>query len=157
MAALRSDRSDIKGEHANEKTTLIILFATAVSFAQQPGAAPASKAKILTRAEFDALLATPGRVLMIDVRRPTEIAQNGGFPVFLNIQANDLEKHLAEIPKDKPLILVSNHAHRGGIAADLLESKGFKIAGAIGAQVYESEGGKLIKYPPEKPAAEEKK
>lgn len=136
-----------------KKLILMILFAAAVSFAQQPGAAPASKAKILTRAEFDALLATPGRVLVIDVRRPSEIAQNGGFPVFLNIQANDLEKHLAEIPKDKPLILVSNHAHRGGIAADLLESKGFKIAGAIGAQVYESEGGKLIKYPPEKPAA----
>jgi rhodanese-related sulfurtransferase len=77
--------------------------------------------------------------------------------VYLNIQANDLEKHLAEIPKDKPLIMVSNHAHRAGIAADLLESKGFKIAGAIGAQVYESEGGKLIKYPPEKPAANAEK
>jgi rhodanese-related sulfurtransferase len=136
-----------------KKLVLLILLAAAVSFAQQPAAAPASKAKVLTRAEFDALLATPGRVLLIDVRRPTEIAQNGGFPVFLNIQADDLEKHLAEIPKDKPLILVSNHAHRAGIAADLLDSKGFKIAGAIGAQVYESEGGKLIKYPPEKPAA----
>ena len=127
------------------KLILLILLAAAVSFAQQPGAASASKAKVLTRAEFDALLAKPGSVLLIDVRRPTEIAQNGGFPVFLNIQANDLEKHLAEIPMDKPLILVSNHAHRAGIAADLLESKGFKIAGAIGAQVYESDGGKLIK------------
>jgi len=135
------------------KLVLLILLATAVSFAQQPGAEPASKAKILTRAEFDALLATPGRVLLIDVRRPTEIATNGGFPVFLNIQADDLGKHLAEIPKDKPLILVSNHAHRAGIAADLLDSKGFKIAGAIGAQVYESQGGTLIKYAPEKPAA----
>jgi rhodanese-related sulfurtransferase len=98
-------------------------------------------------------MAKPGSVLLLDVRRPTEISQNGGFPVFLNIQADDLEKHLAEIPKGKPLVLVSNHAHRAGIAADLLESKGFKIAGAIGAQVYESEGGTLIKYPPEKPAA----
>jgi rhodanese-related sulfurtransferase len=135
-----------------KKLIPLILLVAAVSFAQQP-AAPASKAKILTRAEFDTLLATPGRVLLIDVRRPTEIAQNGGFPVFLNIQADDLEKHLAEIPKDKPLVLVSNHAHRAGIAADVLESKGFKIAGAIGAQVYESEGGTLIKYAPEKPAA----
>lgn len=134
------------------KLFLLILLASAVSFAQQPSADPASKAKILTRAEFDALLATPGRVLLIDVRRPTEIAMNGGFPVYLNIQAADLEKHLAEIPRDKPLILVSNHAHRAGIAADLLESKGFKIAGAIGAQVYESEGGTLVKYAPEKPA-----
>ena len=136
-----------------KRLVLLILLAAAVSFAQQPGAEPASKAKILTRAEFDALLASPGRVLLIDVRRPTEIAQNGGFPVYLNIQAADLEKHLAEIPKDRPLIVVSNHAHRAGIAADLLASKGFKIAGAIGAQVYESEGGTIVKYPPEKPAA----
>ncbi|HEX4642215.1 MAG TPA: rhodanese-like domain-containing protein [Candidatus Acidoferrales bacterium] len=135
------------------KLVSLILLAAAVSFAQQPAAEPPAKAKILTRAEFDKLLATPGRVMLLDVRRPTEIAQNGGFPVFLNIQADDLEKHLAEIPRDKPLILVSNHAHRGAIAADLLASKGFKIAGAIGAQVYESEGGTLVKYPPEKPAA----
>jgi rhodanese-related sulfurtransferase len=135
-----------------KKLVLMILLASAVSFAQQPGAASASKAKILTRPEFDALVAAPGRVLLLDVRRPTEIAMNGGFPVFLNIQADDLEKHLAEIPKGVPLILISNHAHRAGIAADLLDSKGFKIAGAMGAQVYESEGGKLIKYAPEKPA-----
>jgi rhodanese-related sulfurtransferase len=136
------------------KLILLMLLASAVSFAQQqPAAGPVSKAKILTRVEFDALLATPGRVVLVDVRRPTEIAANGGFPVYLNIQADDLEQHLAEIPRDKPLILVSNHAHRAGIAADLLESKGFKIAGAIGAQVYESEGGKLIKYAPEKSAA----
>ena len=138
------------------KLLLLILLASAVSFAQQPGAAQAPKAKILTRAEFDALLATPGRVLLIDVRRPTEIAMNGGFPVYLNIQAADLEKHLAEIPTDKPLVMVSNHAHRAGLAADLLESKGFKIAGAIGAQVYESQGGALIKYELPKPAAEMK-
>jgi rhodanese-related sulfurtransferase len=140
-----------------KKVVLLMLFAAAVSFAQQQDAGPASKAKILTRQEFDALLATPGRVLLLDVRRPTEIATNGGFPVYLNIQAADLERHLAEIPKDKPIVTVSNHAHRAGIAADLLESKGFKIAGAIGAQVYESEGGKLVKYEPLKPAADEKK
>ena len=137
-----------------KRLVLLIFLVAAVSFAQQ---APFSKAKILTRAEFDALLAKPGSVLLIDVRRPTEIAQNGGFSVYLNIQANDLEKYLAEIPRGKPLITISNHAHRAGIAADLLASKGFKIAGAIGAQVYESEGGHLIKYPPEKPAANAEK
>jgi len=128
---------------------LVLLFA-AVAVAQQP-AANTSKAKVLSRAEFDSLMATPGRVLLLDVRKPTEISQNGGFPVYLNIQADDLEKHLAEIPKDRPIITVSNHAHRAGIAADLLAGKGFKIAGAIGAQVYESDGGKLVKYPPLKP------
>lgn len=139
------------------RLVLLVLLASAVTFAQQAPSAPASQAKILTRAEFDALLAKPGSVLLIDVRRPTEIAQNGGFPVYLNIQADQLEKRLAEIPRGVPIVTVSNHAHRAGIAADLLASKGFKIAGAIGAQVYESEGGHLIKYPPEKPAANAEK
>src|ERR1700684_1075432 len=85
---------------AMKRLVLLILLASAVSFAQQPGAEAPSKTKILTRAEFDALLSTPGKVVLLDVRRPTEIAANGGFPVFLNIQAADLEKHLAEIPKD---------------------------------------------------------
>ena len=52
---------------------------------------------------------------------------------------------------------VSNHANRAGSAADLLEDKGFKIAGAIGAQVYESDGGKLLKYAPPKPAPGDQK
>ena len=140
-----------------EKLSILILLAAAAAFGQQPAAAPAAKAKVLTRAEFDQLLATPGRVLLLDVRSPAEIAQNGGFSVYLNIQAADLAKHLAEIPKDRPIVTVSNHAHRAGIAADLLASKGFKIAGAIGAQVYESEGGKLLKYgPPSAAGAQEK-
>ena len=87
---------------------------------------------------------------------PRKLRRTADFRLLLNIQAADLEKHLAEIPRGKPIVTVSNHAHRAGIAADLLESKGFKIAGAIGAQVYESQGGTLIKYAPEKPAANKK-
>lgn len=137
-----------------KRLILLVLLASAVIYARPQAENAPAKAKIFTRAEFDQLMAKPGSVLLLDVRRPTEIAQNGGFPVYLNIQAADLEKHLAEIPRDRPIVTVSNHAHRAGIAADLLTSKGIKVAGAIGAQVYESEGGTLVKYPPEKPAAE---
>jgi rhodanese-related sulfurtransferase len=136
-----------------KRLILLTLLATAMGFAQQQGAAPNSKAKTLTRGELDKLLATPDRVLLIDVRRPDEIASNGGFPVYLSIQAGDLEKHLSEIPKDRVIVLVSNHAGRAGRAANLLESNGFKVAGAVGAQTYESEGGKLTKIEPPKPAA----
>ena len=135
-----------------KKALLLIFLAAAIGFAQPQGAAPPSKAKVLNRAEFDKLLAMPDRVLLIDVRRPDEIASNGGFPVYLSIQAGDLEKHLSEIPKDRVIVLVSNHANRAGRAADLLTSKGFKVAGAVGAQTYESEGGKLTKIEPPKPA-----
>lgn len=140
----------------NRLTLLLVLLPmAAIATLAQQGARQAAKAKVLTRAEFDKLIEVPNRVLLLDVRSPAEVATNGGFPVYLSIQAAELEKHLSEIPKDRPIVTVSNHAHRAGIAADLLASKGFTIAGAIGAQVYESEGGQLVKYHSQ-PAAPQK-
>ena len=40
---------------------------------------------------------------------------------------------------------VSNHAARNRRAADLLTAKGLKVAGLLGAQTYEEQGGKLTK------------
>jgi rhodanese-related sulfurtransferase len=140
-----------------------VALLSAAAFAQQPAAPaipgnsptraaePAFKAKKLTRAEFDALLAHPEHILLIDVRRPDEIAAIGGFPVYLNIQAKDLKNHLNEIPKDRLIVTVSNHAARAGVAADLLAENGFQVAGAASAQTYETEGEKLVKFAPIKP------
>jgi rhodanese-related sulfurtransferase len=114
-------------------------------FPQAQQKAPPSKAKVLTRAEIDQLLATPDKVLFTDVRRPDEISSIGGFPVYLSIQAGELEKHLAEIPRDRPIVTISNHAARAGRAADLLESKGFKVIGAVGVETYAADGGKIVK------------
>ena len=129
---------------------ILIAFLGATAVLAQQGAP--SAAKKLTRAEFDGLLSPPGQVLLLDVRRPDEITSNGGFAVYLSIQAADLEKHLNEIPRDRPIVTVSNHANRASRAADLLIGKGFKVAGAVGAQTYEEEGGKLVKVAPPKPA-----
>jgi rhodanese-related sulfurtransferase len=136
------------------KLFLITFLMAAAAFAQS--AAPA-KAKTLTRSELDQLLATPDKVLLIDVRRPDEISTNGGFPVYLSIQIGELEKHLDAIPKDRIIVTVSNHAARGGKAADLLASKGFNVAGAVGAENYEKEGGTLTRVEvPKKVATAEK-
>jgi rhodanese-related sulfurtransferase len=104
--------------------------------------------QILTNAEFDAYLAHPDQVLLLDVRRPDEISTIGGFAVYLSIQAKDLKNHLNEIPRDRPIITVSNHAARASIAADLLDSNGFKVLGAVGADTYQKDGGTLaVKIP----------
>jgi rhodanese-related sulfurtransferase len=134
---------------------VMALLTTAVAFGQQGGnPSQAPKAKVLTRAEFDNLLAKPDQLLIIDVRRPDEVKDVGGFPVYLSIQIDQLEKSLAWIPRDRTIVAVSNHAARGGRAADILAKNGFKVAGAIGAQTYEQEGGALTKIvaPPPRPA-----
>lgn len=132
--------------------------------AQQPPARPTAvatpvgspaKASKLDRARVDALLATPDKVLILDVRRPDELTKIGGFPVYLSIQAADLEKSLAFIPHDRIIVTVSNHAARALKAADLLASRGFDVAGAVGVQDYEAQGGAVVRIvaPPPKPEA----
>ncbi|HZF30211.1 MAG TPA: rhodanese-like domain-containing protein [Gammaproteobacteria bacterium] len=132
--------------------TLALAAIPTVALAQTAAAQRSpSQARVLTRAELDALLAKPAEVLLIDVRRPDELASIGGFPAYLSIQAADLENNLGAIPRDRTLVIVSNHAGRAGRAADLLKSRGFKVAGAVGAQDYEQQGGTLVKpRPPER-------
>ena len=143
---------------------LLMLLATSVAFAANPAhehgkktEAPVAateykyKTPKLNRAQFDELLAKPGQLVVIDVRRPDELSSKGGFPAYLSIQATEIEKNLDFIPKDRSIVTVSNHAGRAGAAADLLTAKGFKVVGAVGALNYEEEGGKLTKIVPPKP------
>jgi len=134
---------------SNSFAALVLVAAAAVVHAAEP-----SKAHILSRAELDALLATPEQIVIVDVRRPDELTSIGGFPVYLSIQSADLEKRLAYIPRDRTVVTVSNNAGRAGRAADLLAAKGFKVAGAIGAKKYEAEGGTLAKVAPPTSGAE---
>jgi rhodanese-related sulfurtransferase len=116
-----------------------------------PGAAdtaPAFKAHVLSRSEIDQLFKHPEQILVIDVRRPDEVATIGGFPVYLSIPVKDVESDAAWIPKGRRIVTVSNHAARAGKAADLLKDKGFDVVGAIGVQLYEKDGGTLTKYAP---------
>jgi rhodanese-related sulfurtransferase len=133
------------------KRILIILAALAVSAAFAADAPPASappksQAHELSRAEFEKLLADPAHLLILDVRRPDELTKIGGFPVYLSVQIKDLENRLEWIPRDRTIVTVSNHAARSGRAADLLASKGYKVAGTVGAQTFEEQGGTLTKF-----------
>ena len=132
---------------ASALTAAALLFTANFALAQE--AAPVAAAKAITsklnRQQLDGLLAYPDQVLLVDVRRPDEITSIGGFPAYLSVQAKDLESGAVFIPRDRTLITVSNHAGRALKASDALLAKGFKVGGAVGAQDYEAEGGKLTK------------
>lgn len=135
--------------------------APAAAGARPPYVAPpwAYQTRQLDRAQIDALLARPGEVLVLDVRRPDELISRGSFPVFLSIQTSDVDKYLAYIPRDRLLITVSNRAHRAGEVGDKLTAKGFRIAGAAGSLDYEDQGGVLAHItapPPRTPTASAK-
>lgn len=137
IALLASLVSLAVGAHAQQSAT--------------PPAAPASaawkyKTAHVHRADIDALLAHPDKVLLLDLRRPDEQIQYGSFPAFLSVQFKDLEKSLDYIPRDRQILTVSNHAQRAGAAGDLLASKGYRVAGAAGSEEYENEGGKQVEH-----------
>jgi rhodanese-related sulfurtransferase len=136
---------------------VLAALAATTTFAAEPAAQPAPRPKALahelTRAEFEQLLTKPNDLLIIDLRRPDELTRIGGFPVYLSIQSKDLEQQVDWIPKGRTIVTVSNHAVRSGRAADFLTSKGFKVAGLLGAQTYEEQGGKLTRIEvPQRPA-----
>jgi len=140
---------------------LVAVFSAPFSFAQNDAAkkpaeeahAYTAKTPKLNRAQIDAWLAKPDKVVFIDLRRPDELTAIGGLPVYLSIQSKELENSIAFIPKDRSIITISNHAGRAGKGADLLASKGLKVVGAVGVQDYEAEGGSLTKITKPEPKA----
>jgi rhodanese-related sulfurtransferase len=131
-------------------TVAVALVAGALAhgsaFAQpglQPRASSTPRVPTLNRGQIDALLAQPNEVLVLDVRRPDEVSAIGGFPAYLSIQLADLERLLPFVPRNRTIITVSNHAARAQKAAALLVARGFRVAGAVGAQTYDEEGGTL--------------
>lgn len=111
-------------------------------------------APTLNRKQLDDWLARPGKVTVIDLRRPDEHQSNGTLPVYLSIQSADLEKYLDYIPRDRAVIPVSNHAGRARRAAAVLVKHGFNVVGVAGVQDYEAEGGQLSKIKPPPPRAD---
>lgn len=133
---------------------LVLALAASVSVPASGQQAWTHTTKQLQRAEVDALLAQPEKVLVLDVRRPDEVTAKGSFPVYLSVQAKDVEKQLAFIPKDRTIVTVSNHAHRAGAVGDLLLAKGYQVAGATGSEDYQAQGGSItrISAPAARPA-----
>lgn len=150
--------------------TLVLMVGASPALAQQaqpPAAAPAPAAAVtpandpayvyktlrLNRAAFDALAAKPENLLVLDIRRPDELTKVGGFPVYLSIQTNDVQKQLGYIPRDRLIVTVSNRAHRAGAVGDILAGLGYRVVGAIGVLDYQDEGGVLTKIAPPPPRA----
>jgi hydroxyacylglutathione hydrolase len=67
--------------------------------------------------------APDGRLALLDVRSPSEWAA-GHVPGSSNIPVADLQQRLAEIPRDRPLVVHCYSGSRAAIAASLLRARG---------------------------------
>ncbi len=68
--------------------------------------------------------ATPGEFVLIDVRTPMEYA-SGALPGAINIPLDSMRSRLAEIPKNKPIVVYCGVGLRGYLASNILRLNGF--------------------------------
>jgi len=66
----------------------------------------------------------PKHLLVLDVRTPQEYA-DGHVPGAVNVPYDQLASRLAEVPKDKDVVLYCKSGRRAGIAADVLAANGY--------------------------------
>lgn len=95
-------------------------YAAPPSAEQQPAVAQVSQEALLARqAQHDPSL------FLLDVRTPAEFA-SGHVPGAVNIPHNQIGARLAEVPRDKDVVLCCQAGVRASLAAGVLVSSGYK-------------------------------
>jgi rhodanese-related sulfurtransferase len=93
----------------------------------QPAAATAAKTPVPTMSQ-EALLQHQKlhaeHLYVLDVRTPEEFAA-GHVPGAVNISHEQLAARLAEVPRDKDVVLYCRSGKRAGMAADVLYANGY--------------------------------
>jgi rhodanese-related sulfurtransferase len=89
---------------------------------------PKPKAGSIPVAEFDAFAkSVPASIQIIDVRNQEEVVETGKIKGSMNIPAGEVADHLAEIPKDKDLVVYCSTGTRAEMAYTVLKEKGYKV------------------------------
>jgi len=112
------------------------MFVAAASIADQAGpasspAAPASAAAsvspplISQQDLLDRQAKKDPSLFVLDVRTPKEFAE-GHVPGAVNVPYDQVASRLAQIPKDKDVVLYCRSGRRAGLAAGVLEANGYK-------------------------------
>jgi len=99
-----------------------LLFASLVSagaLAADPVLVPISQEALLERQQKDG-----AATYVLDVRSPEEYA-SGHVPGAVNIPYDQIAARMAEVPKDKDVVLYCKSGRRAGIAAEVLAGQGY--------------------------------
>ncbi len=69
---------------------------------------------------------TPQQAILLDVRNPDEIEQEGALPGSLHIPLGELSEHLGRIPADKKIFIYCRSGGRAERAEFFLNQNGFR-------------------------------
>ena len=113
----------------------------AVLVSAQPDTAPV---KQITADELKAMLEKKDGVIFLDVREPRELEEDGTIQGYRHIPLGQLERRLAELPKDKPIVTLCRRGVRASNAAEILRKNGYKPVAACGLTEWKEKKYPLI-------------
>lgn len=95
-----------------------------LALAGEPDAAAAKVTSMTQEQLLEHLAQHPHHVWVLDVRTPAEYAE-GHVPGAVNVPHDQLASRLAEVPKDKDVVLYCRSGRRAALAADVLAAHGY--------------------------------
>ena len=98
---------------------LLASLVSAGAFAAEPALVPISQEALLERQQKG-----DDATYVLDVRSPEEYA-SGHVPGAVNIPYDQIASRMAEVPKDKDVVLYCKSGRRAGIAAETLAGQGY--------------------------------
>lgn len=99
---------------------LLASLVAAGALAAEPALVPISQEALLERQQKGDEAA-----YVLDVRSPEEYA-SGHVPGAVNIPYDQMASRVAEVPKDKDVVLYCRSGRRAGIAAEVLADQGYE-------------------------------
>ncbi len=91
----------MSGYTLSMKRLVTLLFAALSTFAQD-----STVRKITDAEELEKFVKEQSNLFYLDVREPKEIAELGTLKGYVNIPLGELEKRLAEVPRDRTILTV---------------------------------------------------
>lgn len=109
----------------------VVVIAVVLLLLSSGGATPVTAAKI-TPADYQSQYVSKGTPhLLLDVRTPEEYA-TGHIAGSVNISITELQNRLAEVPKDKPVVVYCRSGNRSNQAMQLLSAAGYTQISDLG-------------------------
>jgi rhodanese-related sulfurtransferase len=105
-------------------TTIATAGETAATTASAPAPAAVAVAPMSQEALLDHQSSHPDHLFVLDVRTPQEYAE-GHVPGAVNVPQEQLASRLAEVPKDKDVVIYCRSGRRSALAADVLAANGY--------------------------------
>jgi rhodanese-related sulfurtransferase len=97
----------------------------------------------LPLAEFEKLVvATPPEIVLVDVRNPDEVAEDGTIEGAVNVPVDQIDQNADKLPKDKKIVTFCGTGVRAEMAYHSLKAKGWTDVAFLNAEV-EFDDGKV--------------